>query len=180
MQGCLETFSVCQGHGFSITPVDTPNCFSVCGRCTSRPSALSPPPPLLPPQSPAPPWTACARPTFSSWTCNGIAYPSLACCSSGSLGGLTCVTEGLTSVFDVGAVPRCTLRFLLPPSTGRADDRRLKKQLSHSLNIPLKLPFPGLSYSPDTGLLVSELLSVFMSFCEPEGQSLLHCRGAER
>lgn len=61
MQGCLETFSVRQGHGFSVTPVDTPNCFSTCGHSTSRP--LSPPPPPLPPQSPAPPWTACPWPT---------------------------------------------------------------------------------------------------------------------
>lgn len=87
---------------------------------------------------------------------NGFAYPSLACCSSGSLGGLTCVTEGLTSVFHVGAVPRRTLRFLLPPPTGRVDDRRLEKQLSCSLNTPLKLPFPGLSYSTDSGLCLSQ------------------------
>lgn len=74
--------------------------------------------------------------------------------NSGSPGGLTCVTERLVSILYAGPVPMCSFQGVPYPSGCCLPQKEqkmageLRQQLNHSLNIPLKLTFAGLNYSP--------------------------------
>lgn len=101
LRDSLEAFSVRWGGCFSITSVDSSNCFSACGHSASSPfSRLSCRCLIGRPPGQA----ACPLPSFASNVCT---YSSLAC-RLGSSGGLTCLSEGLISVLDVGPIPRRT------------------------------------------------------------------------